>query len=388
MTSPTSHGRTETRPSVFLQTGFRPFFLLAAGWAAFAMGWWGLFLGRLVPVSTSLQPVDWHAHEMIFGYATAVLAGFFLTATRNWTKRPTASGLGLLSLVVLWALGRVGGVFSGTLGVLADVTFLVGLAAVIALPIVQARSKRNYGFPILLLVLAVADALSHLTVHTQLAARIGLDAILVILVIFGGRVVPMFTRNAMREANVTMSPRWDTAARWLVWAFLISEIVSVWVEPVHWLAGALAVAAGLASLIRSRNWRFFATLGSPIVWILHLGFAWIGLGLIVRGATLLGAALPSSLGTHALTVGAIGTLTLAMLTRVALGHTGRAMRAPRTIVVAYGLLTLAVILRLASPWLPPWGMLAAAFSFFAAFAIYFVVYLPILVSARPDGKPG
>lgn len=383
--------------------GFRPFFLLAALFAVGSVLAWDLVLRGHLALISRLGATAWHAHEMLFGFTAAVLAGFLLTAVQNWTGRSTATGSGLFALATLWLLGRAATAWSGSLppglAEIVDVAFLPALAAVIARPIVQTRNRRNYGIPVLLLVLAAANAGLHLAVlgiapalyRPSLAAALFVP--LVFLVLIGGRVVPTFTGNALTEEGRTVRTRSlvDTLAVMAAVVTLLAETAaSAWSSVSGLAAGADVVTGGLV-LLRMRGWQSWATRRRPILWVLHLGYALLGVGYVAMGAAKVWpAVLPPSAALHVVTIGGLALLILGMTSRVSLGHTGRPLVVGRSVTVAYLLLAFAVVPRLVVPWVAPaaapLALDAAALLFAAAFGIYVVVYLPILVTPRPTPR--
>jgi uncharacterized protein involved in response to NO len=366
-----------------LRTGFRPFFFLAALWAAVALPLWAMALqGRLsTPAITSV----WHGHEMLSGFAFAVVAGFLLTAVRNWTSRETARGIGLAVLASLWILARVAAL-AGDVGIaegVVEIALFLGVLGAILRPIVKSRNLRNAPFLVVLALWSVLDGLVHFApARASWALARELDLVVFLMVVITGRVVPGFTQNAIPDLEVVRSPRIDRAAIALAVATFLAGILPV--PPT--VGGALAILAGVAVLVRARGWGFARTLRSPILWVLHLGHAWLGVGLVLRGLPVFVPSIPPTLGLHALTAGAIGTLTLAMMTRVALGHTGRQLRAPPFAVIGYGLVTAAAVLRAIAAIAPSvllWTLAATVFS--AAFAAFLVAYTGILFGPRADG---
>ena len=385
---------------VLLQSGFRPFFLLAAVVAVVAVSAWILVLRGVWAPRGALLGVDLHVHEMIFGFAAAVIAGFLLTAVKNWTGRAPAPPLLLGVLVALFVLGRVAvaaeaaGAPRGIAAV--ELLFLPTLAVALARPVWLARDRRNVGVVLVVVALAGVDGATHAAAwggHGTLALSMRSAALLVpcvLLAVIGGRVIPLFTRNVVLEhgAAVRGPNLADTVA--LVAAplvallaalapfFAVAQVVEPWV----------AMAAGLAMLARMVGWASLATLRTPIVWILHVGFACLGAGLVLRGLSLLApGVLAPSVAMHVLAVGALATLCLGMMTRVSLGHTGRMLELPRGVAGAYHSLLTALVLRVGAAWVP--ALLDAAALFFAlAFLIFFVRYAPLLLRPRADGAPG
>lgn len=375
---------------VLFATGFRPFFLGAALAASIAMAAWALLLGGYLPWSGPLDSVHWHAHEMLFGFTLAIIAGFLLTAAQNWTGRTTARGPALAALVALWLAGRLAGVVDlGVVGLTLDVAFPVVLAAVVGRPLWLAGSRRNYAFVGLLAGLSVVDLAWHLGWLSQTdAAQLTLDAVLLLIVIVGGRIVPMFTRNTVPASKAHSRPAFDRAALALTWALLAADALSIGMNA-KWLVAAIAVAAGVAHVARMWTWGSRHVFRQPMLAILHLGYVWICVSLFLRAAVVLGVSVPITIPTHVFTVGALGAFTLGMASRVSLGHTGRRIVAGRTLVSAYVLITVALALRVWGGLSPSsHAFMAAAFAFSAAFVLYLIGNIHVLLAPRADGKPG
>ena len=357
------------RPTpALLRQGFRPFFLLGAVWAATAILAWMLVLAGLAPA----RAPQWHGHEMLSGFTLAVVAGFLLTAVRNWTGRITARGPALAFLAGLWISARIAALVAPRIAGPLDVLFLAGLLVAIARPILGTRNLRNAPFLVVVGLWTALDVAFHVDASlASWALARQLDLVAFLMVVITGRVVPGFTANALPGADVVRSPRVDAAA------VVATAGTVVWAP--------LACIAGVLVLVRARGWRSVATRSSPILWVLHLGNLWLAVGLFLRGLGAL-SVVPPTLGTHALTAGAIGTLTLGMMTRVSLGHTGRPLATPRISVVGYGLVTLAAILRSVAAVAPsPTLWVAAAVAFAAAYVAFLIDYAPILVAPRADG---
>lgn len=384
--------RSGARPPALLALGFRPFFLLAGALATAIVPLWLLVFFGKIALPARLAPASWHAHEMIFGFAAAVIAGFLLTAARNWTSLPTPSGARLAALVGLWALGRVAifwdGVLPRPLVAAVDLAFLPAVALAIGIPIVKAKSWRNLGFVPLLLLLGAANLAFHgwPSVASR-AVRFALDVVLVIVAVMGGRVIPSFTANALR-LEIPKRPALDRAAVASTMAVAILELVPEAVP----LQAIVAIGAGALHGARMLPWRSFATRARPILWVLHLGYAWLALGLVLQGVAFFVPHWIPSAPLHALAVGAIATLILGMTTRVGLGHTGRLLEVSPAIVIAYVLLTIAALVRGVGPLVAPTlyapALVVSGVAWALAFAIFTIVYLPILIAPRVDGKPG
>jgi len=379
--------------------GFRPFFLLAAIFAAAAIPLWLLvYQGILDPVSY-LPPTVWHAHEMVFGFAVAVIAGFLLTAASNWTGRRTAAGSGLAALAGLWIAGRAviaaGAGLPVWLVIGADVAFLPILAGTLAMPILAAGNRRNMIFPVVLLVLGLINLSIHLgalgTINwdPSRGLRVAIDLVLLMIGVLGGRVIPSFTKSALPQARVNPCPKASVLALASLAALAISEAAIG--NPT--IVGSVALAAGLINALRMRGWGSLATLRQPILWILHVGYAWIAVGLVLRGAADLFEIIPPDAGIHALTLGAIGSMIVGMMSRVALGHTGRAINPAPLTVAAYWLVNAAALLRvlfamIASDDLRQAALIGSGTLWSLAFLLFAIVYAPILSRPRADGRAG
>jgi len=365
--------------------GFRPFYLLAALAAAVSIGLWTVALFG-AGWNGYLAPLLWHQHEMVFGFALAVIAGFLLTAGRVWTGLATPAGLPLALLALHWFAARVllytG---PGPLAALVDGAFPFVLAAVMARVIVGSRNVRNYFVVVLLCALGAANLAFHLG-YGAWAVKAALYLVLALVLVMAGRVVPAFTASALPRAGVVRRPNLDY--------FSVGASVAAFAgDLMQWnLAAALfAIAAAAAHGVRQWGWRPLATRGSPILWILHLSHAWFPLGFLLLSLSALGLIAPDA-PLHAFGAGAMGGLIIGMITRTALGHTGRPLAAGRAETLAYVLVHLAVVLRVVAALAPGFGyealIVASAACWASAFLVYFAAYLPRLAQPRIDGKPG
>ena len=373
--------------------GFRPFYLAASVFAALSLlVWVGGYVG-LLPRAYGGDPV-WHAHEMLFGFAIAVVVGFLFTAGRNWSGQPTPQGAWLASLVALWIAGRVLVLTPWTAASAAvDAAFPIAAAVALAVPFARGRNVRNYFFVGLLVLVGLADLGVHLAKSgvvdwpARAGLQVGLDVLIFIMAVMGGRVIPMFTNNAIRGADATRRPALEKLALGVLVVLVAADALQL---PPPVLA-ALAATAAVLHAARLALWRPWRTLGTPLVWILHAGYAWLVLHLALRALAELGW-LPATIATHALTVGAIGSLTIGMMTRTARGHTGRPLVAGRAEVACYALVQAAALLRVVGAWLLPASALpllaVSGLCWSAAFATYAVAYWPVLSRPRLDGKPG
>jgi uncharacterized protein involved in response to NO len=373
--------------------GFRPFYLLAALLAALSVPLWLAQYFALLPAAGYLTGMTWHAHELVFGFAAAVLVGFLLTAARTWTGLPTPAGTALAGLAALWLAGRVLVVTGpGAAAAVVDVAFLPLAALALWLPLRRSRNRNQFMVAILLLV-AAANAALHLAQHGLLPgapgayAKFALFAVVFVVALMGGRVIPSFTRNAIPAARVRQVRRLDTLALAALAAALLAHAAAV--APA--LAGAGALIAAVLHAARLWWWDPLSTRARSILWILHLSYAWIPAGLALLAAAAFGL-VPEALALHAFGVGAVGGMIIGMITRTARGHTGRPLEASAAETCAYALVHIAAALRvlpgLISPgWYAP-ALIASGLAWSLAFALYAVRYWPILSRPRLDGRPG
>ena len=368
--------------------GFRPFFLFGAVFAALALPLWIIGFHGLIPGVTR----DWHVHEMLFGYLGAVIAGFLLTAVPNWTGRLPVSGAPLALLFSLWLSGRLAMLVAAesTLARVIDAAFLFVLAAIIAREVIAGGNVRNLPVCALVLCLASANTLTHLGAFnpdiTRLGERLGLGVVAMLVTLIGGRITPSFTRNWMAKRAMTPEPaspgRFDVAVLLITAAGIVSWIAA----PTATLAGAVLTSAGALNVVRLARWKGWRTTAEPLVTILHIGYAWLALALGLLGASILAPdQIASSAGIHALTAGAFGVMTLAVMTRATRGHTGRPLTADRETQVIYALVNLGAVLRVAAPLLPHYYVLlliASALFWTCAFIAFAIVYGPLLMRAQ------
>jgi uncharacterized protein involved in response to NO len=385
--------RPAPRGFALWQLGFRPFYLLASVFAALSILLWSLqFTGHLA--APYLPGPLWHAHEMLFGFTLAVIVGFLFTAGRNWTGLPTPTGAPLAALAGLWIAGRVLVLTRwGWASALANAAFPLASAAALAVPFVRAGNRRNFFFLGLLVLLAAAtfvvhlDRLGVLALPAWAGIQLALDIVLFILCVMGGRVIPMFTNNGVPGAGAARQPLLERLALGSVLALLAADALQL--PP--WLLAAVAATAACAHLARWLLWQPWATLRTPLVWVLHLAYAWIPVHLALRALAVPGWVLPSA-ATHALTVGAIGGLVIGMMTRTARGHTARPLRADRWDVAAYLLVAAAAVVRVLLPVAAPAWLLQAVLGsgllWSAGFAVYALRYVRVLTRPRLDGQPG
>ena len=373
--------------------GFRPFYLLASVFSATSVLLWTAQYSGLLPAAYLQSPL-WHGHEMLFGFTLAVVAGFLLTAVRAWTGQPTLAGAPLMALAALWVAGRVLVLTPlSALAVAVNAAFPVALAVAIALPLLRSRNARNYFFVGLLVLMGALVATLHLAllavfeIPPRLGLALGLDVVLFIMAVMGGRVIPMFTNNGVPGAGATRHPLVEKLALGSVLLLFVADLL-------QWQPGivaAIALAGAIAHGVRLYLWRSWRTLAVPLVWILHAAYAWIVTHLALRALSGL-EWLPESYAIHALTVGAIGGLTLGMMTRTARGHTARPLVADGSELACFLLIQAAAVIRvfggMVSPALYLPAIQVSGILWAAAFGLYALRYWPVLSRPRLDGKPG
>jgi uncharacterized protein involved in response to NO len=378
----------------FLRGGFRPFFFGGATWAVLALVLWLMALAGATTLHTLFDPLAWHRHEMLFGFVGAVIAGFLLTAIPNWTGRLPIAGAPLATLFGLWLAARFAVLFSATIGALVsaalDVGFYLVLAALAAREVLAAKN-RNVPIVGLVLLFGAANAADHagamgLLADTSVGSRAAIALVVLMISLIGGRIVPSFTNNWMQKQGVggrrpTQPAPFDLAVIAVTAAALLAWIAL----PASRAPGLLLIAAGLLQAMRLARWGGARAVRDPLVFILHVGYAWVPAGLMLLGASLSGAAIPTSAAIHALTAGAMGTMILAVMTRATLGHTGRTLQASAPTVFMYLLVTIGALLRVGAPLgLIDYtlGMEFAAVAWGGAFILFLTLYGPILMRPR------
>ena len=378
-------------PALF-SYGFRPFFLAAGTWAAFGILLWLPQYRGLFALPTAFGALDWHIHEMLYGYVAASVAGFLLTAIPNWTGRLPVSGWPLAALAALWLAGRIAILLSAAIGSIAaaviDVSFLIVLAAVAAREIVAGKNWRNLRVLVVLGLLAAANIVFHAEVLLKGAAdygvRFAIAAVILLIGLIGGRIVPSFTNNWLARNNPGRLPvafsRFDMATLALSALALIAWIAA----PLHAATGALLILAGLMHVLRLARWAGDRTLADRLVLILHIAYAFVPAGFLLTGAATLTDAVPASAGIHAWTAGAIGLMTLAVMTRATLGHTGNALHAGRLTQAIYALVFTAALLRIIAAFAGSLALIdAAGACWIAGFALFVLTYGRLLVLRKP-----
>jgi uncharacterized protein involved in response to NO len=377
-----------------LNDGFRPFFLSAAALVVLAVPIWVAALSGLIDLPVATDPLAWHKHEMTFGYLGAVMAGFLLTAIPNWTGRLPLAGAPLAVFFGLWLLGRIAMAASALTGLAAaaaiDLLFPVALAVLVAREVVAGRNWRNLPVCLLVAGFALADGLAQLDYirgwNTGMGERLALGAAATLIALIGGRIVPSFTRNWLVKRGATTLPapfgRFDRATLAVTAPTLASW--ALWPEA-PW-SGAALLLIGLVHAARFARWQGWSTGAEPLVLILHLGYAWLPLGFLLMGvAAFAPEAVPTTAALHALTAGAIGTMTMAVMTRATLGHTGRELTAGRGTAAIYAAILTGAVLRVATPFLPidPTVALTLAGGLWSlGFLLFVAIYGPMMFRAR------
>lgn len=377
-----------------LQQGFRPFFLLAALWAVVAViVWLPQYFGELT-LTNGFSPLDWHAHEALFGYGGAVVAGFLLTAVPNWTGRPPLRGLKLLALVALWLLGRVAVACSAQLSwalvAAIDLGFFVVLSAFVVREVVFAKNWRNLRVAAMIALFTLADLGFHLEAHFSGDAshgrRAAVAALIALILLIGGRIIPSFTENYLRQSqDQGRMPQKFSSFDARSMALSLFALAGFVVAPQNLVAGALLLAAGALNALRLARWSGERTSGEALVLILHLGYAFIPLGFILSGLSAFTVAVPLSAGLHALAAGGIGVMSLAVMTRASLGHSGRKLHAGRATQAIYAVAVVAALARIAAALAPSASFTllhVAALSWSAAFLGFAVAYAPLFFRHR------
>ncbi len=385
--------RSRYQGPAFFSYGFRPFFLSAALFAGLAVPAWIVILMGVHDPELLSAVRDWHVHEMVFGFLPAVITGFLLTAIPNWTDRAPIRGNELLSLWAVWLAGRVVMAvpfLSPLLSSIIDGAFLVVLAGLAWREIIAGKSWPQAPIGVLVSLYACANVLFHVwtlsNAETDPAERMGLALVLVLLSLIGGRVTPSFTRDFLAEQGRTEQPAPFSPVDGLS-VVLVGIAALCWiVQPQALVTGWLWEAAGLLNLIRLLRWYGWLTWREPLVLTLHVGFAWVVLALLVMGGAILGVGLPITDAIHALTTGAVGMMTLAVMTRASLGHTGRPKHTGPLTVCLYLLVNVGALLRVFGPSLDSSHLVLglAAMSWSGAYLLFALIYGPFLLRPSLD----
>ena len=392
--------RARTGPALF-SYGFRPFFLFGAVWAVVAMAAWVSMLAGLLTLPTAFDPVSWHAHEFLFGYLGAIIAGFLLTAVPNWTGQLPVVGAALAGLTGLWVVGRIAvgtsALLPPTVTAAIDLAFPLALVAFLAREIIAGRNWRNLIVLVLLIVYTIGNAVFHVEASDGGHAaggtglRLSLAAAVLMIAVIGGRVVPSFTRNWLVKRGEKALPappmqRFDKISLLVLLAALLAWVF----RPDVPATGMLLVAAGGLHAVRLARWRGHRTGAEPLVWILHAGYAFVPLGALAEGAAVLLPDWPELFGAqHVWMAGAVGTMTLAIMTRATLGHTGRGLTAGPATTAIYLAIMLAAVVRAAAYVAPLHAAhlhMVAGTAWIAAFAGFAIIYGRLLLRPSPRAK--
>ena len=390
--------RTYDGPTLF-SYGFRPFFLLGSVYAGLAiLVWLPLFMGELSLVSAFI-PRDWHVHEMLFGFLPAVITGFLFTAIPNWTGRLPLRGRPLMFLVALWIAGRAGVTFSAQTGWLAvmviDCSFLLLIAAAAAREIISGKKWNNLSVVLLILVLLAGNVAFHLEAHFKGAAdisiRVGIAVVVLLISLIGGRIIPSFSRNWLVKENPGRLP--VPFSRFDVLTVAIGAIAMVFwiVAPIVTATGYALALAGVMHLIRLGRWAGYRTGRERLLLILHIGYAFVPVGFLLNACSAFGV-VPAGAGVHAWMAGAAGIMTLAVMSRATLGHTGQQLTASVATQAIYASIIVAVVARICAVLEPAHGLPllhVAAFAWATAFLGFAFFYGPALIGfdKRPTQRP-
>ncbi len=383
----------KSKTPVLLSYAFRPFFLINGIFSILVVFAWVMTLhGSGLPAVT----LSWHSHEMLIGFAMAAVAGFSLTAVANWTGRPAIHGTPLAWLVMSWLAGRLAMLLSGWLPAglvfLLDMLFPVLLGFLLGHEIISSRNRRNYPLVAIISVVTILNFLYHLGINQwlpgadRLATYLLIHTVLLLVTIVAGRIVPNFTANWLRSQGHDQLPVDSELVNRTALSLTILVGLAAAFTPVHPLTGVLAFTAALVHGFRLSRWKGFATTSNPLLFVLHVAYAWLPLGYFLLGCAVFGWFFTPTAALHALTMGAIGGIILAVTTRVALGHTGRPLNAARVTVLAYWIFMLAVLIRILGPLTGKYYLLIidlSALGWTLAFAIFSWVYWPILTRPRP-----
>ena len=381
--------------------GFRSNFFLAGVAGVLLVPIWAVSFVAGTPLGSGWPPTLWHAHEMLFGFIASALAGFMLTAVPSWTGEKGFAGAPLIALAAVWVSARLllasSSLWPPLLPAIVDLAFLPFLAVLVMIPLLRSRNRNTP-----LLVVLGALWLTNLGFHVALIQHdapmarhsliVGIDIVLLLVTVVGGRIVPAFTTAALRQQGIEGALKSRTALTVVSVAAMAGVIASDILCADSGTAGLVAGFAALVQFMRLLQWRSLRTLRQPLVWILHLAYLWLPVGLGLKAAALLGGYGFAAFWLHALTIGALTTMITAVMTRAALGHTGRPLVVHPMIIAAYVLLTAGALLRvfglsllgLSYPLVITW----AAIFWTASFALFLGVYTPILWGPRADGKPG
>jgi uncharacterized protein involved in response to NO len=388
--------RRSYRGPALLSYGFRPFFLLGAIYAGLSVILWlPMFYGEL-KLWTSFTPLDWHAHELLYGYLPAVITGFLLTAIPNWTGRLPIQGTPLLALVVVWVAGRISITLSAKIGWLSaaiiDVAFLALVATATAREIIAGKNWRNLRIEGMITLLIIGNIAFHAEAHilgsAEYGVRVGIAAIVLLIMVIGGRIIPSFTRNWLVRENPGRLP--VPFARLDVAVIAVSAVVlGLWIlQPLGQFTASALALAGMLNIVRLARWAGDRTWRERLVLVLHVGYAFVPIGFLLASAAALEIVVAGA-GIHTWTAGAAGTMTLAVMTRASLGHTGHTLTASTTTRAIYATIVFAAVTRicaaLSSAWSEPL-LYISAFAWIAAFFGFVGSFGPLLIAPKRSAE--
>lgn len=385
--------RADAGPAI-LQNSFRPFFMAAGFWATLAVPLWVLTFFGVITVPDDFDPLLWHQHEMLFGFAAAAICGFLLTAIPNWTGRLPVRGGRLLVLVTLWAMGRVVMLLLPLIGpattAVLDLAFLTTLSVLIGRELVSGKNWRNLPVLALISLFGLGNWLIHfellgLADTAAVGIRLSTFVLALLVAVIGGRIVPSFTRNWLVQKGAEALPAaMNSLDKVALLALVLLVIAEVFLPDAKATAG-FAVLTGILLGVRLLRWRVWAVRSEPLLWVMHLGYAWLAVGVIMTGLAGLWPTVPPAAAVHTLTVGAFGTMILAVMTRASLGHTGRDLTAGLGTQAVFILVTIAALARVIVPFLGDFevlGIWLAAIAWTAAFGLFSVLYFPVFTQPR------
>jgi uncharacterized protein involved in response to NO len=392
----------EQKLTPLLRQAFRPMFLFGAIFSTIAMVLWGLVLSSHIQLQPFANVLFWHSHEMLFGFVSAIIIGFLLTAVQNWTGLRAPHNKTLLFITLLWLTGRLVLLFGQNLSVYIvatiDLSFLPICSALLARPLIQANQHRNLFFVPVLLLLTFCNALMYFGATTdrydiqQLGSQSAVWLVTLLIAVVGGRVLPMFTANGTQTQKVISIVWLDRIALGSLWLiFMLHFLTLDQYLPATAMSGLFAVSA-LFTALRCMRWKIWITFKVPLLWSMHLAYWFIPCGLALYSARYAGFNVSNSVVLHILTVGAMGLMILSMISRVSLGHSGRILKPKAMMSVAFLFISLAAISRtlliLILPVHAMQWLILAVICWVLAYLLYVLVYFPILTTARPDGRPG
>ncbi len=384
------------RGPALLSYGFRPFFLLGAIYAGLSVILWlPMFYGELI-LWTSFTPLDWHAHELLYGYLPAVITGFLLTAIPNWTGRLPIQGTPLLTLVVVWVAGRISITLSAQIGWLSaaiiDVAFLALVAIATAREIIAGKNWRNLRIEGMITLLIIGNIAFHVEAHifgsAEYGVRVGIAAMVLLIMVIGGRIIPSFTHNWLVRENPGRLP--VPFARLDVAVIGISAVVlALWIlQPLGQFTATALALAGMLNIVRLARWAGDRTWRERLVLVLHVGYAFVPIGFLLASAAALEIVVAGA-GIHTWTAGAAGTMTLAVMTRASLGHTGHTLTASTTTQAIYATIVFAAVTRICAALSPAWSeplLQISAFAWIAAFFGFAGSFGPLLIAPKRSAE--